>query len=140
MTTQSTLWLASRELCDPAALDEVYLARVGMPQKLSAQRWRCAFQLSGPVPTEPEHAHGIDAMQALVNALAGLNRLVKGSGRALTWLGGDPGDSGLYRQVPTHLGSQFACQIEALIDQAVTQKEAELQRLTELQLGLPRMP
>ncbi len=59
------------------------------------------------------YANGVDALQALINALDSIATELRESGRVLTWLGGD---HSIRRHVPTFLGSEFADEIEALIE------------------------
>lgn len=104
-------WLATRTLRDSANSNvEVQL---GIPEQLEDGNWRCAFRLTGLNRGKTAYAGGIDALQALVNALDGIATQLRESGRVLTWMGCEPG---VRRQIPIFLGPEFANEIEALIE------------------------
>ena len=75
--------------------------------------FRCAFRVKGWNRGETAHAGGVDELQALINALEGIATQLRESGRALSWLGGDPG---VRREVPIFLVPEFAHEIESIIE------------------------
>jgi hypothetical protein len=106
-------WLATRALRDSANPELEVEIQLGRPEQLEDGNFRCAFRLTGLNRGETVYAGGIDALQALVNALDGIATQLRESGRGLTWMGGEPG---LRRQVPIFLGPEVANEIESLIE------------------------
>ena len=105
-------WLATRVLQDSASPDLHLEAQLGMPGPRKDGSWRCPFRVAGLNQGKIAYAGGIDALQALINALDGIATQIRESGRALTWMGDEPG---IRRQIPIFLGPEFASRIESLI-------------------------
>ena len=63
--------------------------------------------------------HGLDSIQALLMAMDGIRTRLEQSGKSLTWEGGDSGDTGFARFVPTAFGLTFAKRINLMIDKEV---------------------
>jgi hypothetical protein len=81
--------------------------------------WRCPFRLRGALDID-DAGHGVDSLQALLNATQGARKYLDGSGLVLTWAGGEPGVLGIPRVVPEMFGRAFAQDIEGEIDRRVT--------------------
>lgn len=134
MTTRKTQWLATRELSDDAIPANSLKAQIGVPEKLRNDEWRCRFRIQGLDKGKVHYAHGVDAIQALINTFEGIARLIQSSGKQLTWIGGESGDSGFRIQVPIYLGPSFASQIESMIEQKVQIKVKQLARKAQAKL------
>lgn len=134
MTTRRAQWLATRALSDDADPARTLKAQIGVPEQLRSDEWRCRFRIQGLDKGKVHYAHGIDAIQALINTLEGIARLIRLSGKQLTWSGGESGDSGFRIQVPIYLGPKFASQIESMIEQKVEKKVKQLARAAQLKL------
>lgn len=61
----------------------------------------------------------MDALQALQLALEAIRTTLERNGKVLSWSGGEPGDTGFTRSVPTFYGLDFARRLERLIDHEV---------------------
>jgi hypothetical protein len=85
------------------------------PDRDTGADWRCEFRAQGVLDAR-DTAHGVDALQALLNAIQGVRKALDDSGLSLTWAGGEPGDHGVPRIVPMFLGRAFARDIEDEID------------------------
>lgn len=85
------------------------------PDREAGDGWVCEFRVQGAL-NERDRAHGVDSLQALVNAVQGVWKTLDNSGLSLTWAGGEPGDHGIPRIVPQFLGRDFAEAMEAEID------------------------
>jgi hypothetical protein len=109
-------WIASRVLKE--ANGENVVVSLARPEKSSAGDWACAFQIEGVVQ-EVQYAHGLDAFQALIMAITGINSLLANRNRQLTWEGGEPGDSGFPRFVPQAFGFVWAERINRMIDEEI---------------------
>jgi hypothetical protein len=81
--------------------------------------WECTFVVDGADGSHVASAHGIDGLQALLNALDGVRSALDASGLALSWEGGEPGDHGIPRMVPAFYGRAFAEEIERYIDERI---------------------
>jgi hypothetical protein len=110
--TAKQQWFATRVLQDSADPTLELEVQLGFPEQAQGD-YRCAFRVKGLNQGKTEYSGGVDALQALVNALEGIATQLRESGRSLTWLGGDPC---LRRTVPVFLGPAFANAIEAHID------------------------
>ncbi len=89
--------------------------KLGFPEPSEGGDWRCAFRVKGLNRGKTDYAGGIDALQALVNALDGIATKLRESGRALTWID-IAGETGIRRQVPIFLGVDLADEIESHIE------------------------
>jgi hypothetical protein len=78
--------------------------------------WMCSFLVEGIPKARRRVARGVDSLQALQNAIEAARHLLNTCGVVCTWHGGEPGEIGLPRPVPTFEGSGFAERIERYID------------------------
>ena len=111
-------WLATRVLRDPANPEIELEAQLGLPEPTKGGDFRCAFRVKGLDRGKTVYAGGIDALQALVNALDGLATKLRESGRALMWID-IAGETGIRRQVPIFLGVDLANEIESHIEATI---------------------
>lgn len=81
--------------------------------------WICAYHIDGDGLDQGGEASGIDALQALTQAMEGVRIALKDNDRVLTWPGGEPGDIGIPRQVPTYIDRDTSERIEKLIDKEI---------------------
>lgn len=63
-------------------------ARVYVPEERDSE-WGCRYSVSTPQTEEAETAYGEDGLQALVNAIEGLRRLLARTMPGASWLGED---------------------------------------------------
>lgn len=94
------------------------LVRLGKPRR-AGRDWRVPFQIRGVGSTELLDGYGVDAMQAVINALEGIRVTLAKRGQHLTWAGGRSGDTGFPRVVPDIGSPQLRQRIEQLIDREV---------------------
>ena len=78
--------------------------------------WRCSFLVEGIPGARRRVARGVDALQALQNAIEATRRTLAASGLVLTCEGCEPGEIGFPRPVPSYPGTGFAEKIERYID------------------------
>ncbi|MFT3771412.1 MAG: hypothetical protein QM820_38855 [Minicystis sp.] len=78
--------------------------------------WRCSYLVEGLPKEQRRVAHGVDALQAFQNAIQLARNELLASGLVLAWAGGEPGDIGFPRLVPSYPGSGFAEKIERYIE------------------------
>jgi hypothetical protein len=78
--------------------------------------WRCSFLVEGIARARRRVAYGVDALQAMQNAVEGARRALHASGVVCTWHGGLPGEIGLPRAIPSYEGSGLAEKIERYIE------------------------
>ncbi len=122
MSKEDEIWIGTRQLVDETNQLDSVTVRLGRPEKVADENWRCLLELDGLTADMRRSVHGVDAIQALQNALEAVATAIRESGRVLTWYGGEPGDAGFRRAVPTYLGPQFASDIEALIEREVLKR------------------
>jgi hypothetical protein len=115
---QEYCWIASRTLTNAATGETVEVA-LAVPEKISAEEWRCAFRVDGGDDDRVYFAHGLDAFQALIMALEGVRSVVQSVDAKISWRGGELGDSGFPRFVPQFYGLEFANEINRLIDNEI---------------------
>lgn len=77
--------------------------------------WMCQYV----VDARPFVAYGLDALQALLNAIDGARVKIEALGLKLSWVGGEPGDHGIPQTVPSYFGRAFAETIERFIEQQI---------------------
>lgn len=85
--------------------------RIFAPTEVSEQEWACQFQLGEHV----QQAFGLDGLQALFMAFEGVRAQLSRM-PPMTWVGGEPGDSGVPRMVPQAFGLAFSRHIDELLD------------------------
>lgn len=94
--------------------------QIGKPeQHKNKKEWACEFQIVGLGEDRIRSARGVDSLQALILALEGIWHSLERSGRSLTWIGGEEGDHGVPRAVPTFFGRQFAVRIGKFVDKEI---------------------
>lgn len=93
--------------------------RLGMPRPLPKSDWECPYQIVGLGKSQPKVAYGLDGLQALLMAVEALRVRIEKSAKRLTWEGGEDGDNGLPRVIPTFFGLSFAEKLSELIDREV---------------------
>lgn len=102
------------------------MVTIGRPRpEVDGAVWRCSFLVEG-IPKERRRvARGVDALDALQNAIHATRRMLKECGLVLAMEGCEPGDLGIARPVPSYRGSGLAEKIEGYIDR----EEARFLRL-----------
>ncbi len=125
MRSQLGTIVGIRRLREVGPHRQAIIVKVGKPRKEKGGDWACPFQISGLGPRKIENGHGIDAIQALLMAIEGIRTRLEQSGKQLTWDGGNPGDTGFTRFVPTFFGLDFSKRLDRLIDR-------EVQRFTRI--------
>lgn len=83
-------------------------------------------RITGAGLARVEHGYGVDAMQALADALAGIRHALDGTGLALGWKLGQgvvfDGETGFARSIPFAFGPAFTRRMERLIDREMTRE------------------
>jgi Domain of unknown function (DUF6968) len=103
------------------------LVRLGTPRP-SGRDWRAPFEIQSGGRSEILYGYGVDAIQALINALEGVRVTLARSRRHLSWIGGHPGDPGFPRLVPDIGAPELRVRLERLIDQEVGRFVRALER------------
>ena len=105
--------IASRVLTEENARDHKITVAIGAPRRVQADHWLCPYFIEGIVESGLHYAIGVDALQALVLAVAGIRWDLGNTGRNFIWFGGD---HGIPHQVPTGLGKTFQQRVERAIE------------------------
>ena len=118
MPTRRIRWIAERALTDEAG--DSLKASLGAPEQVSAGEWRCAFRLARGRSGEVQYGRGIDGVQALIQAVAGLRAAIDKLGVAVQWEGSSElGASGFPMFVPYAFGLELSRTIERMVDTEV---------------------
>ena len=103
------------------------VATVYVPCAVSEDEWRCAFDIQGLALPVRSEARGIDSLQALTLAIAGVRLTLSRSGESLTWDEGECGDYGIPRYIPQGFGlaveRHLVAKVESELAALVAQKE-----------------
>ena len=95
---------------------------LGKPRRMkSGKDWECPFRIAGLGTRGIQYGYGVDAVQALTTAFEGIRVTLERSGKRLSWIGGNPGDPGFERPVPSALGLKFLRRLNRMIDRQVAQ-------------------
>lgn len=89
---------------------------MGIPFETEPGFWECPYQLfesGGPV--EIKTAAGVDAFQAIVQALDHISVELAAKGRKLRWFDDEPGMTGFARNIPISFGQGLIHHLESLI-------------------------
>lgn len=126
--------LAERRLADQAS-GKIVRVSLGAPRPgTDGADWECPFRIHGAGISRLESGHGIDAMQALANALEGIRVLLDESGLALGWWFGPGrddvwhGETGFARSIPIALGPRVSKRMERLFFREIRLETARLKR------------
>lgn len=111
--------VATRRLWLEESEERTAVVKIGKPRKMKGGDWECPFQISGLGMRKIEYGHGVDAMQALVQAIEGIRVRLEQAGMPLTWEGGESGSTGFTRFVPSFYGHQFSKRLERLIEKEI---------------------
>jgi len=104
--------IASRVLHEENARDDEITVVLGAPRRVEADHWLCPFRIQGIVESDIEYGYGVDAVQALLLALAGVRYFLDQTKRRFIFLGND---HGFPIQVPTEYGKKFEERVERAI-------------------------
>ena len=111
--------VAARTLYRSVPAKKSSVIRIGKPRKVSEAEWECPFHVSNAGMPLVACGHGIDALQALVQAIDGCRVFLERSGTTFRWEGGENGDTGVPRFVPAFFGAQFANRLGRIVDREV---------------------
>lgn len=92
---------------------------IGKPEKRHDSEFACPFQIIGLDNSEAQYAYGVDCFQALIMALEGIRATLEKTGKSLTWIGGEKGEHGFPRFVPSFYGLDFSRRLEELIEREI---------------------
>jgi hypothetical protein len=93
------------------------VVRLMAPVREADSTWVCAFEIRGLGRSPLNAGYGVDAFQALLNALEAIRVRLQQTGRALSWV--SQGDPGFPRHVPYAFGPAFARRVGRLVDREV---------------------
>lgn len=91
------------------------------PERHADDEWRCKVEYRIGRKRARQTIIGVDGFQALQLALKCIRRRLDESELPLSWIGGENGDLGFPRMVPTALGHAFARRIDELIEREVAE-------------------
>lgn len=101
---------------------------IGQPRRTpGTPDWECPFRISGGGLRVNDHGYGVDAMQALINAVLGLRLTLESTGKSFSWLGADY-ILGFPRVIPCWGDMAWTRGVERLVDREVLRYVRELKR------------
>jgi hypothetical protein len=107
--------IADRQLSVVGEPDKIVRVTIGRPHPDPRGDWICPVHVQGLGDAQQQAGFGVDAVQALLNAFEAVRYMLDESGLALTWVGGESGDPGFPKLVPSLFGLAFARKLEAQI-------------------------
>ena len=90
------------------------------PKKIGREEWRCIFRITGLGKPIETYATGDDSLHALTIAIEGARVHLERYGDSLTWFGGEVGEHGLPRPVPSGFGVKVERHLARLVEEEVT--------------------
>jgi hypothetical protein len=111
--------IATTELHEREPSRKRIVVSLGKPRRVGEGDWVCPYRIRGLGANGAQEAHGFDAVQALVLAIESVRITLERSRRHFSCLGGEQGDTGFPRYVPTAFGPAFAKRLSRLIDREV---------------------
>lgn len=116
MRSRFGIILGTRRLREEGDHGKEIVVELGMPRKMKGGDWECPFRIRGLGTPKIEYGHGIDGIQALLQAVEGIRVKLEQSNRQFTLDGAEPGDTGFRRIVPAFFGLKFSKRLERLIE------------------------
>jgi hypothetical protein len=101
------------------ASGETVVASLYQPTQEKSGDWACAFEITGLASPIVDRAMGVDSLQALMIGIDGIRARLRETGVSLSWVGGEPDDVGIPRQISIAFGLSFQRRIEQLMDDEV---------------------
>jgi hypothetical protein len=92
---------------------------ISEPVRARPDEWECEFRISGLAREIVARAPGVDSVQALLLAFEGVRAHLAREGERLTWAGGEPGDFGIPRSIPSAFGLEVEKRLAQLVDDEV---------------------
>ena len=117
--------IGMRQLSQDGALRKPISVALGKPRRMKGGDWECPFRITG---FGIQYGYGVDSIQALTTALEGIRVTLRRSGKRLTWVGGDSGDTGFERLVTTSFGVKFTERLDHMIDREIARFVQALKR------------
>lgn len=105
-------WLLTRVLRNETGSEVI--VKVGVPQPTPDGYWACKYSVSSPLEEEAQ-THGLDSLQALLLSIKALYVVLGRTSQALTWEGGEPGDTGVPRIPSMSCGLALRSHVERMI-------------------------
>jgi hypothetical protein len=97
------------------------------PRRGRIDEWECPFRITGAGVRRLEYGIGLDAMQALIDALAGIRHVLDQTGVPAVWPTPDAPDTGFPKSIPIMRGA-LTTRLERLVDRELEKDLDRLQR------------
>jgi hypothetical protein len=89
---------------------------IGKPRPDPRGDWMCSVLIEGVPKERRRRVNGVDAVQALQQAMVYARHALDACGLSVTWLDGEPGDTGLPLPIPSTWGFAFERRLERLVE------------------------
>jgi hypothetical protein len=117
--------IGTRKLyCDRSKKKSITVT-LGIPRKMKDGDWECPFRITG---LAVQYGYGVDGIQALSSTLEEIRVTLDKSKEQLSWVTGEPGDTGFERLVPSSCGLALTQRINLMIDREIARFVKALKR------------
>jgi len=110
--------IATRKLEVSGGASGTLTVRIGRPRRHGRGEWVCPFEVVGLGGRRSGAGHGVDSVQALIQAVEGARTQVLATGTRIVGTFCDE-PAGLPRTVPSFFGRRFALSLNRMIDRKV---------------------
>ena len=128
--------IASRQLRTADRRRTRVVVRLAQPQHESSGDWVCRFEISGLGHHRLNAGRGVDAFQALQQALEGIRLMLDETGRKLSFL--DTGSHFFPKYVPQFFGPEFERKLNEKVEREVVHFAKVLERRCKAGLRRPK--
>ena len=118
--------IASRQLQTADRKRTKVVVRLAQPQQESSGNWVCRFEITGLGRHRVNAGHGVDAFQALQQALEGIRLMLDETGRKLSFL--DMGTHFFPKYVPQYFGPKFERKLNLHVEREILRFAKDLER------------
>ena len=120
--------IGQRKLRTPRTAPKTVTVSLGQPRLPKGKTdWECPFRISGGGIRGNESGYGVDAIQALQNALGSIRSVLDQSSQSFEWLG-LPLDVAFPRSIPSYGDERLTKRLEKLMDRELERNVTRLRR------------
>ena len=121
--------IGQRKLSTRGTAPKAVTVSLGTPRLPKGETdWECPFRITGGGIRVHERSYGVDAIQALQNALGGIRSFLDTSGQSFEWFD-LPMDAAFPKPIPSYGDERLTKRLEKLIDRELERNLTRLRRL-----------
>ncbi len=120
--------IGEREIFVVGKPQKVITLTLGKPRIVKDDEWVCFYRIKGLGKATLKYVYSFDMLQALLLAIEGMRVDLESQDGQFLWAGGEAGDIGIPRFVPTYYGKEFSDRLNQVIDKELIRfsKKAEI--------------